>query len=460
MHDLQTLLDEGYKDAGLNELRLACPLEEFPKQIFELGGTLQILDLSGTGLSSLPADFGLSLPRLKEAVFAKCNFTTFPSELASCSSLENVDFSNNGMTEIPEEALPPRVCRLILTNNRLAYLPSSTGLCPNLRVCLCTGNQLRKLPSQMANCKSLSVLRLSSNRLRTVPDWVFTLPELAFFSFAGNPCVTPLTNGNTGAYSKVIASTDVEIHSTLHSSPSCTVSRALWHQTENFAEDIAVKIFRQPLTDNGTIDEEVAALCMAGAHESFITGLGHLEGHPDTEAVPAGLVMQLVSEAYRPLNQYVPSGAQPQLQEESATGLTPLSTMKMLFGLAGALSHLHKRGILHGDVVLENILASREDEHALLTNFRAATRFGKATDMKYRLESIEALAFGQLIDQMIRLLGGGDFGQEGNRLKRVLVDLCTRCMTRAVRSRPTFAEIEEEIEATVGWRAMMRVPGA
>lgn len=460
MHDLQTLLDGGYKDAGLNELRLACPLAEFPEQILELGDTLQILDLSGAGLSSLPSDFGPSLPHLREVVFANCNFTTFPSELASCANLENVDFSNNGMREIPEEILPPRICRLTLTNNHLVYLPCSIGLCPNLRVCLCTGNQIRELPPQMADCKSLSVLRLGSNRLRTIPDWIFTLPELAFFSFAGNPCVAPLINGNIGAYSKVIASTDVEIQSTLHSSSSSTVSRALWHQTEDFAEDIAVKVFHKPLTENGTIGDEVAALSMAGAHESLITSLGHIEDHPDTDAVPAGLVMQLVSEAYRPLHQYVPAEVQPQSQEDSATRLTPLAAMKMAFGLAGALGHLHKRGIAHGEVIPENVLASREDEHALLANFRAATMYGKATEKKYNLESIEVLAFGQLMGEMIRLLGDGDFGLDGDRLKEVLMDLCTRCMTRAVGSRPTFAEVEEEIEAAVGWRAMMRVLGA
>jgi Leucine-rich repeat (LRR) protein len=48
------------KLAGSQRLRLSYGLRTFPPEIFELADTLEILDLSGNVLSSLPDD----LPRL------------------------------------------------------------------------------------------------------------------------------------------------------------------------------------------------------------------------------------------------------------------------------------------------------------------------------------------------------------------------------------------------------------
>src|SRR5689334_1730911 len=119
MHDFETLRSGGYRSAGLTQLKLRCPLASFPEEILALGDTLEHLDLSGTGLSSLPADLGSALPNLKTALFSNCKFTVFPRELASCAKLQTVAFRSNGVQEIPEEALPRRLCELILTNNHL-----------------------------------------------------------------------------------------------------------------------------------------------------------------------------------------------------------------------------------------------------------------------------------------------------------------------------------------------------
>jgi Leucine-rich repeat (LRR) protein len=39
---------------GLKRLKLACGLNEFPKEILSLSETLEVLDLSGNQLTSLP----------------------------------------------------------------------------------------------------------------------------------------------------------------------------------------------------------------------------------------------------------------------------------------------------------------------------------------------------------------------------------------------------------------------
>ena len=162
MHDLEILKSGGYRAAGLTELRLACPLAEFPEEILELGDTLEKLDLSGTGLSSLPASFGSALPNLKTVLFSHCKFRVFPRELATCPNLETAVFRSNGMEEVPQDALPSSLRSLILTNNHLTYLPASIGRCVHLQECMLAGNQLRELPAEMASCKQLQLLRLSS----------------------------------------------------------------------------------------------------------------------------------------------------------------------------------------------------------------------------------------------------------------------------------------------------------
>ena len=42
--------------AGARQLKLACGLTEFPREIFDLADTLEVLDLTGNALSALPDD--------------------------------------------------------------------------------------------------------------------------------------------------------------------------------------------------------------------------------------------------------------------------------------------------------------------------------------------------------------------------------------------------------------------
>ena len=71
------------KLAGCTRLNLSCGLREFPREIFDLADTLEILDLSGNELSSLPDD----LPRLHKLRILFCSnnlFTELPEVLGRC----------------------------------------------------------------------------------------------------------------------------------------------------------------------------------------------------------------------------------------------------------------------------------------------------------------------------------------------------------------------------------------
>lgn len=80
--------------AGTRHLKLACGLSEFPREIFDLADTLEVLDLSGNALTTLPDD----LPRLARLriLFASDNpFTELPEVLGQCSQLSMVGFKAN-----------------------------------------------------------------------------------------------------------------------------------------------------------------------------------------------------------------------------------------------------------------------------------------------------------------------------------------------------------------------------
>ncbi|AEO64739.1 uncharacterized protein THITE_2111033 [Thermothielavioides terrestris NRRL 8126] len=529
MHDIETLKRGGYRDAGLTELRLACPLSTFPEEILQLGATLKQLDLSGTGLSSLPANLGVALPNLKIALFSACNFRVFPRELASCPNLETVAFPHNGMEEIPEDAFPPRLRWLILTGNRLTSLPSSIGRCQNLQRCMLAGNQLRALPAEMARCKRLALLRISANRIEALPAWLFTLPELAFLSFASNPCAAPPpVNGVVTAPGLAdIAWSDLEVKRTLGADASGTTFEALWHQSPHYAEEVAIKLFRGSLTNDGRPADEMAVWLAAGAHESLITVLGRIHGHPDEddtttsadtreEAAAAagpfqgGIVLQQVPAGYAALGEppspsaeisstdrtserFPPRPPPPPPPPPAAaaaprgpSGLSIACALSMLTGLAGALAHLHARGLAHGDVSAHNVLASRADAHALLAGFAAATvdyrrarvrgniddDDGAGAGARCEMERIEVLAFAHLLEYVLGLAaadaagggggggGGGGAGAEGREeeVRKGLWELHARCAVAEVAARPLFEEVVEVLEGMMGWRGMMRIP--
>lgn len=452
MHDLKSLQSGAYQKEGLTRLKLTGPLDSFPAEILDLGQTLEQLDLSGTGLSSLPPNLGQSLPKLKIAFFSQCAFKTFPRELASCPQLEMIAFRGNGMTSIAEDALPPRLRWLILTDNKLDSLPSSIGKCERLQKCMLAGNQLCSLPVEMRNCRKLGLLRLSSNRLQFLPDWLLDMPELAFLSFAGNPCSTPseqsgmaYTNGTSQPKLAHVPWSNLEVQHTLGEGASGIISKGLWQTDSSTTQEVAIKIFKGALTSDGRPEDEMEACIAAGQHENIIDVLGRIHGHPEeaTGNFKGGLVMELIPPHYRTLGQ--PPSLQTCTRDTypSGTSLPLTSGLAILSGIAAATSHLHLTGISHGDLYAHNILTSKEG-HALLGDFGAATVHGRSTSPK--LEQLEVLAFAHLIEDILSLLSSS----ANEQVVQKLANIHQRCAVASVASRPCFDEILEELREIQG----------
>ncbi|RYP78649.1 hypothetical protein DL769_003145 [Monosporascus sp. CRB-8-3] len=426
------------KDAGEEgsppvtmKLKISEPLDRFPAHIFDLADSLEHLDLSGTGLSSLPWYIG-RLRKLRIAFFSNCNFGVFLRELASCPALEMVAFRGNGMTEVPEDSLPPRLRWLILTDNRIRSLPESIGRCSRLQKCMLAGNELRDLPAGMASCERLGLLRLSANRIRELPAWLFGLPELAFLSFAGNPCSGTAVVPAAAELARTSWGS-IQVHELLGEGASGVISRGTWDAPDQ-PRQVAVKLFKGEVTSDGTPADEMRACIQAGSHANLIDPLAQIHDHPDNAK---GLVMQLIPTAYRTL------GLPPSLQSctrdcfPATTTLTTAQGLSILRGIASAATHLHGRGVAHGDLYAHNILVN-EEGHSLLGDFGAASIYHASRHQ--HMEQIEVLAFAHLIEDIRRLLRP-EFNKSELGVLVELVALHRRCSSPIVSERPRFSEV-------------------
>lgn len=92
MHTLQQL--RSGELAGATRLDLSCGLREFPREIFELADSLEVLNLSGNALDSLPDDLG-RLHRLKVLFCSANDFDELPAAVGDCPALSMVGFKSN-----------------------------------------------------------------------------------------------------------------------------------------------------------------------------------------------------------------------------------------------------------------------------------------------------------------------------------------------------------------------------
>ncbi|KAI1372601.1 serine/threonine protein kinase [Hypoxylon crocopeplum] len=425
------------------KLKVSKPLSFLPPEIFNVASSLEHLDLSGTGLSTLPEDFG-RLKKLKIAFFSDCNFSVFPKQLASCPELEMVAFRSNKMTKIPEDSLPPRLRWLILTNNRIEALPESIGRCSRLQKCMLAGNHLRRLPDEMAACRKLGLLRLSANRIQELPNWLFELPELAFLSFAGNPCCSLPTTKDArvttpSSFLPEVSWEDLDVHDLLGEGASGVISKGLWNGIDQ-TQEVAIKLFKGDVTSDGTPADEMHACMRAGLHANLIDPLGKIRDHPEKE----GLVMQLIPPRYRTL------GLPPSLQSctrdcfSHEIRLTTRQGLRILRGVADAAAHLHERGVLHGDLYAHNILYDDKDGHALLGDFGAASIYGGTKHDK--VEQLEVLAFAHLIEDVWSITRPNlQLDEAELRVAMLLAALHRQCSNPIGPERPSFGEIRRQL---------------
>ena len=429
------------KLAGIKRLDLSCGLTQFPDEIYDLAESLEILNLSGNALTSLPDD----LPRLHKlrVIFCSDNpFTEVPPVLGQCPNLEMIGFKANRISRLSGAALPPRLRWLILTDNRLRELPPELGRCQRLQKLMLAGNRLRHLPDEMAACRHLELLRISANRFTALPEWLLSMPRLAWLAFAGNPLSE---DAETAAASyREISRVEwqyLDLQHKLGEGASGVIHRADWRHPSEGAKPVAVKLFKGTVTSDGLPESEKAACLAAGAHPNLIAATGKLSGHPEGVA---GLVMPLVEANFKNL-------AGPPSLESCTRDVYPTDTkftlnnvISMAKGIARAAQHLHRQGIMHGDLYAHNLLWNGQGD-CLLGDFGAASFIPDARHA-LPLQRLEVRAFACLLEEWLER---SPAASESQPVLDALWELQRRCGQPEVVARPLFAEIVQALEGVL-----------
>jgi hypothetical protein len=423
---------------GSLRLSLSCGLTHFPPEIFSLADTLEILDLSGNALTSLPDD----LPRLHKLriVFASNNrFTELPEVLGRCPNLSMIGFRANQIRTVPAAALPPLLRWLVLTDNQISELPADIGRCTHLQKLMLAGNQLSTLPPQMANCTRLELLRIAANRFTALPPWLLELPRLAWLAFAGNPLDSSLEVAAQA--SAPLADIDwhsLQLERQLGEGASGVIHQALW-QRGAALQPVAVKLFKGALTSDGLPQHEMAACLGAGAHPNLIALHGQISNHPGGAS---GLVMALIDPDFHNL------AGPPSLDSctrdvyDAGVHFTPEAVIRLASGIASAARQLHGRGILHGDLYAHNILRDAHGQ-ALLGDFGAASFFTPdGGPLALALQHVEVRAFACLLEEFLARCRAPAHAQAA---LDALADLQSCCAQETASARPLFAQIVEQL---------------
>jgi len=426
MQTLEQLRKGEYRDA--TSLKLSEGLTSFPREIFELADTLEMLDLSRNQLTSLPDDFG-RLKKLKILFCSENLFAVLPEVLADCQELDIVGFKSNVIEIVPAKALNPNIRWLILTNNRIGEIPATIGNCHRMQKLMLAGNRLADLPVELSNCHNLSLLRISANRLTKLPDWLLAMPKLSWLAFSGN-----LFSKKPEAQSvPLIAWDELQINQQLGEGASGIISKAV----HNGSKKVAVKVFKGAVTSDGLPEDEMHAYILAGSHPGLVQLTGRITAHPEDKK---GLVMELIPQRFYNL------GLTPSFEsctrDVFAPGLKLSSTqvVKVAGTIASLAAQLHSKGIMHSDLYAHNTLIDDEG-NTLFGDFGAACFYDRNdTETAHALERIEVSAFGYLLDDLLHLCSEAD---HPGLLK--LAGFRDACLSPDASSRPDFKSLTQEI---------------
>ncbi len=421
--------------AGNKRLNLSCGLKEFPVEIFDLADSLEILDLSGNDLFSLPDDFS-RLHKLRILFCSDNQFTRLPEVLGQCPQLSMVGFKANKIRSVPAAALGKSLRWLILTDNRISELPAELGRCTQLQKLMLAGNQLQALPEELAACTQLELLRIAANRFTVLPEWLFALPRLSWLAYAGNPYCEIVES--SALAQNPIASIHwhhLDLQHKLGEGASGVIHQAKWQRTPQRKIDVAVKLFKGALTSDGLPHSEKAACISAGAHPNLIAVHGKINDHPTDSK---GLIMSLVNPSFRNLAKPPSLDSCTRDIYAAETRFTLNTVLRIAHGIASAARHLHAQGIMHGDLYAHNILHNGEGD-CLLGDFGAASFLSPQNQPHaLALQRIEVRAFGCLLEELLERC---EVASEAQDTLKTLMALQVNCIQDNSTARPLFTEI-------------------
>lgn len=366
-----------------------CGLTELPAEVLALADTLEVLDVSGNALSTLPD--GLARFARLHTLFASSNrFTALPSVLGRLPVLDTLGFKANQIADVPAAALAPTLRWLILTDNRIAVMPSTLTHCTRLQKLMLAGNRLGRLPAGLHRLQRLELIRLSANRFERVahalPDELLALPRLAWLAHAGNPFSAAREQAApTPADARAIPWAELQLQAVIGEGASGHIHAARWTPAAGAVEDVALKLFKGTVTSDGLPQCEMAATLVAGRHPHLVGVLGVLAGHPrDTQ----GLVLPRLAAHWAPLAGPPSMASCTRDVYPAGMRLPPAQVASVARAATEALAHLHAHGLTHGDLYAHNLLVNGQGQ-ALLSDFGAASFL--PGDDPVRADALQAL---------------------------------------------------------------------
>lgn len=414
---------------GITRLKLAEQLTEFPREIFDLEATLEVLDLSNNCLNQLPNDMA-RFQQLKILFLSNNHFTELPRVLAACPALEMIGFKANKIALIPEDALPLITRWLILTDNLIAELPESIGQLTRLEKLMLAGNQLRALPNSLEGCQRLALLRISANQLPSFPNVLLKLPKLSWLAYAGNPFCQLNSDAPDTQTDPMpqYALSNLQVKEHLGEGASGHIHRAQWLGDDSVPwaqQDLAVKLFKGQVTSDGYPEDELKACLNVGMHPCLLPVFAQI--HDDKHQ---GLLMPLIPQNYRNL------GNPPSMKTctrdtfDADFSLSSAQALGICSDMASTLEHLHARGIAHGDVYAHNILIDEEGQ-LLFGDFGAASPLNVLNQQqKQAVQAMETRALAHLIDDLLSIGCFVDDSNSGESLVRALEAIHYRCFSQ------------------------------
>ncbi|WP_220488104.1 leucine-rich repeat-containing protein kinase family protein [Shewanella sp. SR44-3] len=442
--------------SSIKRFQLSAQLNEFPRALFLLADTLEVIDLSANKLTELPDDFG-RFHALKILFLSDNQFTQLPKVLAHCPNLTMVGFKANRIDTVAEDCLPHKLSWLILTDNKITQLPDSMGQLTLLQKCALAGNAIARLPDAMAKCQRLELLRISANKLTELPSWLLNLPRLSWLAFDGNPVtqaspqaviqgkgsnnVAVNASSSTTALDDalpLVALSQLDIGAELGRGASGIIYQAQWQAVDvDVSKSVAVKLFKGAVTSDGYPSNELACSLKVGLHPNIIPVLGQVD---QPEAL--GLVMGLIAPSF--VNLGLPPSLNTCTRDTFAAGT--IFTARQVFNIgiqmADAMAHLHAKGVSHGDVYAHNILIEGDDK-LIFGDFGAATDLSALPlAQQLAMEQIEIRAFACLLEDLLGLVSITDVDKG---LVNDLTAIKQACITDATHERPRFKLLCEQL---------------
>jgi serine/threonine protein kinase len=203
---------------------------------------------------------------------------------------------------------------------------------------------------------------------------------------------------------------------------------------------LALKLFKGAVTSDGLPEHEIAACLAAGQHPALCAPHAQLLDHPQGKR---GLLLPLMDPGYIPL-------AGPPSLDSCTRDVYPADlrvpakhALQLASQIAQAVSHLHQRGVMHGDLYAHNILWNPANGQALLSDFGAATLLPDAgSPQSLALQALEVRAFGCLLEELIALM---DPAAECAGVSAGMASLAQACTGLVPAQRPAIRDVSAQL---------------